>query len=168
MKRYIDVTIDYYKHLGINIFSEKEAFDAEVAEKWKVDQMQIFKNTTAGIIMTVLHEGMRAIRDAEGLKKTEECLEGLKLSQVFDVNKKPPTPSKDNNKLLQYIGGVGHKHASLLMEQWREYVSEWERTKYKYWEEKSEQWNIFSSAACEHVFSLLEGMNRDDRCEMRP
>jgi len=44
---------------------------------------------TTGIIMAVIHEGMRAIQDVEGLKKTE-FLEGLKLSQVFDVNKNPP------------------------------------------------------------------------------
>lgn len=185
MKRYLDVTIEYHKHLGINIFSENEAFDAAVAEKWRVDQMQIYTNTTAGIIMAALHEGMRAIQDAEGLKKTEECLEGLKLSQVFDVNKKPPKPFDDDSKLLHYIGGVGHRNPDLLMEQWREYASEWERTKlspaevYKYWEEKSEQWNILgphamrefsrpvSSAACERVFSLLEGMNREDRCKMQ-
>jgi hypothetical protein len=185
MKRYLDATIEYYKHLGINIFSENEAFDAAVAEKWRVDQMQIYTNTTAGIIMAAVHEGIRAIQDAEGLKKTEECLEGLKLSQVFNVNKKPPKPSDDDSKLLHYIGGVGHKHADSLMEQWREYVTEWEKTKltppevYKYWEDKSEQWNILgphamrefsrpvSSAACERVFSLLEGMNREDRCKMQ-
>jgi hypothetical protein len=80
MRRYLDATIEYYKHLGISIFSENEAFDAAVAEKWRVDQMQIYTNKTAGIIMAALHEGMRAIQDAEGFKKTEECLEGLKLS----------------------------------------------------------------------------------------
>jgi hypothetical protein len=101
------------------------------------------------------------------------------------VNKKPPKPSSDDSKLLHYIGGVDHRHADLLLEQWREYVSEWEKTKlspakvYKYWEEKSEHWEILgphamrefsrpvSSAACERVFSLLEGMNREDRCKMQ-
>jgi hypothetical protein len=80
--------------------------------------------------------------------------------------------------------GVRHKQADSLMEQWREYLSEWERMKlspakvYKYWEKKSEKWNILgphamrefsrpgSPAACERVFSLLEGMNREDRCKI--
>ena len=90
--------------------------------------MQFYTNTTAGIITAALHEGMRSIQDAEGLTKTEECLEGLKLSQVFDVNKRPPKPLEDDSKLLHYIGGVDHRHPDLLMEQWREYVSEWEKT----------------------------------------
>ena len=81
--------------------------------------------------------------------------------------------------------GVRHKQADSLMEQWREYLSEWERMKlslaevYKYWEKKSEQWNILgphamrefsrpgSPAACERVFSLLEGLNREARCKMQ-
>lgn len=101
------------------------------------------------------------------------------------MNKRPPKPLEDDSKLLHYIGGVDHRHPDLLMEQWREYVSEWEKTTrspagvYQYWEEKSEKWNILgphamrefsrpvSSAACERVFSLLVGMNREDRCKMQ-
>ena len=73
----------------------------------------------------------------------------------------------------------------MLMSEWRTYVSEWKQPEklkpadvYKYWFNKRDEWKVLaphamrmfsrpiSAAACERVFSLMEGMNKKDRNRM--
>jgi len=75
----------------------------------------------------------------------------------------------------------------MLLSQWKEYASEWKKPDqvlsptevYKYWEDNTADLNVLaphamrmfsrpiSAAACERVFSFLEGMNKKDRCNMQ-
>ena len=185
MKRFCDKTYDYYKHINCDIMEEGKPFNADVAKKWKESNMALYNTTTAGIVLATVYDGIVAIEKAEGLQKTLECLAGLENSQVFDVNREPKTFSSDR-ELLNHIGGADHSHAETLMSQWRKYCKEWKMKKnvlspvdvYSYWEGKRDDWNILapyamrmfsrpvSSAACERIFSFMEGMNRKDRCNM--
>jgi hypothetical protein len=186
MGRYCDITIDYYKHINADIYDESKPFDANVAAKWKVDQMQIYSSKTETILLNAVYKAVHAVDAAEGLQKTLECLKGLEISQAFDVNKKPKTFDLDN-KILKHIGGSDHKQVSMLLSQWKEYASEWKKPDqvlsptevYKYWEDNIADLNVLaphamrmfsrpiSAAACERVFSFLEGMNKKDRCNMQ-
>ena len=57
-------------------------FHAEVAVKWKVDQMKIYSSTTSGMLLTAVYRAIQAVDLAEGLQKTLECLNGLEISQA--------------------------------------------------------------------------------------
>ena len=184
MKRFCDITIEYYRHLNCDIRDETKPFNEEIVNPWRESQMKIYNDTTAAIVTTTVYEGIQAIEEAEGLQKTLECLQGLEESQVFDVNKQPKNDSIDG-KLLKHIGGTTHSQATVLMSEWRTYVSEWKQPEklkpadvYKYWFNKRDEWKVLaphamrmfsrpiSAAACERVFSLMEGMNKKDRNRM--
>jgi len=148
--------------------------------------MQIYSSKTETILLNAVYKAVHAVDAAEGLQKTLECLKGLEISQAFDVNKKPKTFDLDN-KILKHIGGSDHKQVSMLLSQWKEYASEWKKPDqvlsptevYKYWEDNTADLNVLaphamrmfsrpiSAAACERVFSFLEGMNKKDRCNMQ-
>lgn len=171
MKRFCDITIEYYRHLKCDLRDENMPFDEDFVNPWRESQTEIYNDTTAAIVTTTAYEGIQAIEEAEGLQKTLECLQGLEASQVFDVNKQPKNYPIDGD-LLKHIGGITHSQATLLMSEWRTYVSEWKQPEklkpadvYKYWFNKRDEWKVLaphamrmfsrpiSAAACERVFS---------------
>jgi hypothetical protein len=186
MKRVCDVTIAYYKHINTGIKDPNKPFDEVLAAAWKETEMNTYSNVTGDKLMKAVYQSVKAVVDAEGLVKTLECLRGLALSQVFDVNKKPKRASEDDEALLKHIGGTEHDDANNLLQQWREYVTEWTQPEqlspmqvYKYWESKTDEWDVLSpfamrmfsrpvsAAACERVFSCLTKMDSADRNKMQ-
>jgi hypothetical protein len=184
MISYLDVTISYFKHMNKDIMDANKTFNPENAESWRIKELNTYNTVTADKVLNVVYESVRLVDQAEGLVKTKECLQGLILSQVFDVNKKPKIIDNDN-KLLVHIGGRAHRNENDLCEQWRQYVDEWRQPAtlspmevYAYWESKTDEWNILaphamrmfsrpvSSAACERVFIKLSGMDDSDRSNM--
>ena len=125
MKRVCDVTIAYYKHINTGIKVPNKPFDEVLAAAWKETEMNTYSNVTGNKLMKAVYQSVKAVVDAEGLVKTLECLRGLALSQVFDVNKKPKRASEDDEALFKHIGGTEHDDANNLLQQWREYVTEW-------------------------------------------
>lgn len=85
-----------------------------------------WENDSEDRIMSTLAKAAAAVRKAAGLDKLKECVEGLELSQNFDINQKPREFS-DDNKLLKFLGCpvVGSSTAQLITEGWRSYCEEW-------------------------------------------
>jgi hypothetical protein len=161
MKRICDVTIAYYKHINAGIKDQSKPFDEVVAAAWREAELNTYNNITVHKLLKAVHQSVKAVVDAEGLVKTMECLRGLELSQVFDVNKRPKDASDDDETLLKHIGGTEHEHADHLLEQWRAYVTDWTQPKqlspmqvYQYWESKTDDSGCTSSICYADVLKV--------------
>ena len=135
----------------------------------------------------ILAEASKAVATAAGLEKAEECIDGLKWSQVFDMNKQPLSYSDDERLLLH----LRFTHDAFpvvdeVLTHWREYVHQWRAPAspmsppevFAAWKAKLGEWphlsehamrcfsRPISAAACERIFSYLEDMDSSDRARM--
>lgn len=133
----------------------------------------------------------KAVDGCAGLKKLEECVSALELSQHFDVNVKPLSLPRDQD-VLAYLGATkaGYQTAAQLIGGWRSYVASWEKPAAqlspaavcKFWRTHADGANAslselgklaikefsrpISSACCERIFSYLTHMDSSDRQTM--
>ena len=145
-------------------------------------------------VMAALTSACKAVRDARGLKKMEECVGGLEVSQHFDTNKKPGVGREGDTDvaILAHLGVPGHPlgERDLLIAGWRAYVKHWVKPPktlpppavFEYWKDCSQRDSPgmaalgrlamrsfsrpVSSACCERIFSYLEHMDASDRQTM--
>ena len=143
-------------------------------------------------VMAALTSACKAVRDARGLKKMEEWVGGLEVSQHFDTNKKPGVGREGDTDvaILAHLGVPGHPLGERLIAGWRAYVKHWVKPPqtlpppavFEYWKECSQRDSPgmaalgrlamrsfsrpVSSACCERIFSYLEHMDASDRQTM--
>ena len=77
--------------------------------------------------MGVLQSALRKVDAAECLKKTEECVGRLELSQHFDLNK-PPLSFRDRPGLMAYLGFEGtYADKSAVESAWELHCDNWRK-----------------------------------------
>ena len=84
-------------------------------------------------VFGVLGKACKAVYEAEGLKKMEECVSGLQASQHFDVNKPPPGSKggppglTSDAEILSYLecSEVAYEKRSYIILAWKAYVAAW-------------------------------------------
>jgi hypothetical protein len=79
-------------------------------------------------VLDTLGKAAKNVHDAAGAEKLRECVEGLEVSQHFDINKKPPIIDADED-ILRYLGCSDHPLAGRddLITAWQAYVSTWKK-----------------------------------------
>ena len=142
-------------------------------------------------VMAALTAACKAVRDAQGLKKMEECVGGLEVSQRFDTNKKPGVGGEGDTDeaILAHLGVPDHPlgERDYLIAGWRAYVKHWVKPPqtlpppavFEFWKGYTQRETPglaalgrlamrsfsrpVSSACCERIFSYLEHMDASDR-----
>ena len=180
---------------------EEEGAEKEEEEwseaKFKVEVERFTLQETArrkshvDAVMAGLTAACKAVRDAHGLKKMEECVGGLEVSQHFDTNKKPGVGGEEHTDvaILAHLGVPDHPldERDHLIAGWRAYVKHWVKPPqtlpppavFEFWKEYSQRdtpglaalgrlammsfSRPVSSACCERIFSYLEHMDASDR-----
>jgi hypothetical protein len=143
-------------------------------------------------VMAQLKKAAAAVHNCEGLKKLNECLDGLELSQRFNLNNKPTSFDNDND-ILRHLGLESNFPRRLLfIAGWRAHVAAWRKPAqhlppeevYARWKARAEDPNPslaalglyaqvqllrpMSAASCERIFSYLSHMDAPDRMTMMP
>jgi hypothetical protein len=179
--------VDNCKANAHDILDATTDFDQSNADTWKAQQAQLYTEKLEPKLRAILAEASKAVAEAAGLEKAEECIDGLKWSQVFDMNKKPLSYS-DDEALLQHLRYAHDAFPVVddVLAHWRKYVLQWRAPAstmsppevYAAWKAKLGVWphlakhamrcfsRPISSAACERIFSYLEDMDRSDRARM--
>jgi len=212
MKAVIDLARECKEHLHLaeeveeEVGAEEEEEGTEDEEegwseaKFKVEVERFTLQETGrrkghiDAVMAALTAACKAVRDAQGLKKMEECVGGLELSQHFDTNKKPGVGGVGDTDVavLAHLGVPDHPlgERDLLISGWRAYVKHWVKPPqtlappavFEFWKEYSQRdtpglaalgrlamrsfSRPVSSACCERIFSYLEHMDAADRATM--
>ena len=179
--------VDNCKANEHDILDATKDFDQDNADSWKAEQAQLYINKFEPKLRAILAEASEAVAEAAGLEKTEECIDGLKWSQVFDMNQQPVSFG-DDERVLRHLRFEHDEFPVVdeVLDHWRDYVHQWRPPAttmsppevYAAWKAKLNEWphlakhamrcysRPMSAAACERMFSYLEDMNSADRARM--
>jgi hypothetical protein len=142
-------------------------------------------------VLACLVRACKAVDACAGLKKLEECVAALEVSQIFDCNQCPQHIDRDAD-ILAHLGAsqVHFLIATPLIAGWRSYVAAWKkpaeplnpRAVCAFWRAYASGPNAslsalgrlaikefsrpISSACCERIFSYLTHMDTSDRQTM--
>jgi hypothetical protein len=142
-------------------------------------------------VLDCLVRACKAVDGCAGLKKLEECVSALELSQRFDINVEPPRLASED-AILAHLGAykADFHVAAQLVAGWQSYVKTWKKPAAPlppsavcaFWRVHAggadgslrelgklairEFCRPISSACCERIFSYLTHMDASDRQTM--
>jgi len=160
-------------------------------EKFLAHHADVLYPAAEDAVLACLVRACKAVDGCAGLKKLEECVAGLELSQRFDCNVRPPQLGRDD-AILAYLGcsAAAFGDSVTLLAGWRAYVRDWKKPAVAlsptavcaFWRAHvdgrhaslialgklalKEFSRPISSACCERIFSYLTHMDANDRQTM--
>jgi hypothetical protein len=168
-------------------------FEEKDVPAFMAAQKELYPAVEKAVLSSVVR-ACKTVDGCAGLKKLEECVSALELSQHFDVNVKPPSREElpRDQDVLAYLGATAasYQTAAQLIGGWRSYVASWKKPAAqlspaavcKYWRAHAAGANAslselgklairefsrpISSACCERIFSYLTHMDSSDRQTM--